>query len=235
VTDATNGPDDAAVVPAGATALHVVETRRGMFGANDGGDTTGYEGLVEPVALPGPASKPYGDWFDEATDALERALPDFGDAIEAVVVSCGELTLVVRRERLVEVAQTLRDDPALRFEMCLGVSGLHWPADTGRELHALYPLLSMTHNRRVRLEVTCPDDDPHIPSLFALYPGNDWHERETFDFFGIVFDGHPSLTRIEMPDDWPGHPQRKDYPLGGVPVQYKGATIPPPDERRQYF
>jgi NADH-quinone oxidoreductase subunit C len=68
----------------------------------------------------------------------------------------------------------------------------------------------------------------------SVYPGNDWHERETFDFFGIVFDGHPALTRIEMPDDWPGHPQRKDYPLGGIPVEYKGAQIPPPDERRSY-
>ena len=59
-------------------------------------------------------------------------------------------------------------------------------------------------------------------------------ERETWDFFGIVFDGHPALTRIEMPDDWKGHPQRKDYPLGGIPVQYRGATVPPPDERRSY-
>ena len=64
--------------------------------------------------------------------------------------------------------------------------------------------------------------------------GNDWHERETWDLFGIVFDGHPALTRILMPDDWPGHPQRKDYPLGGIPVEYKGADIPPPDQRRSY-
>ena len=80
--------------------------------------------------------------------------------------------------------------------------------------------------------MAAPDSDPHVPSLFAVYPTNDWHERETYDFFGIIFDGHPSLTRIEMPDDWEGHPQRKDYPLGGVPVEYKGAQIPPPDERR---
>ena len=132
------------------------------------------------------------------------------------------------------VVQAFRDDPALRFEMCMGVSGVHYPHETGRELHAVYPLMSITHNRRVRLEVTCPDGDPHIPSIVSVHPGNDWHERETFDFFGIIFDGHPGLTRIEMPDDWPGHPQRKDYPLGGIPVEYKGATIPPPDERRSY-
>ena len=84
----------------------------------------------------------------------------------------------------------------------------------------------MTHNRRIRLEVTRPDADPHIPSLVSIYPTNDWHERETWDMFGIIFDGHPALTRILMPDDWPGHPQRKDYPLGGIPVEYKGGTHP---------
>jgi NADH-quinone oxidoreductase subunit C len=140
----------------------------------------------------------------------------------------------VRREALVGVMQSLRDDPALRFEMCMGASGAHYPDDAGRELHVVYPLLSVTHNRRVRVEVSAPDADPHIPSVCSVYPGNDWHERETWDFFGIVFDGHPGLTRIQMPDDWPGHPQRKDYPLGGIPVEYKGAQIPPPDERRSY-
>ena len=73
-----------------------------------------------------------------------------------------------------------------------------------------------------------------LESLTPLAPGFAWHERETFDFFGIIFDGHPALTRIQMPDDWPGHPQRKDYPLGGIPVEYKGTTIPPPDTRRSY-
>ena len=129
----------------------------------------------------------------------------------------------------------LREDwPALRFELCTGVSGVHYPHDKGRELHAVYHLRSITHNRLIRLEVSVPDRDPHIPSLFAVYPTCDWHERETYDFFGIVFDGHPALTRIMMPDDWQGHPQRKDYPLGGIPVEYKGAQIPAPDQRRSY-
>ena len=106
------------------------------------------------------------------------------------------------------------------------MSGVHYPDDTGRELHAVYHLLSITHNRRVRLEVTAPDADPHIPSLVGVYPTNDWHERETYDLFGIVFDGHPALTRIQMPDDWKGHPQRKDYPLGGIPVEYQRRRDP---------
>ena len=219
-----------APVPAGET----VDVRRGMFGPSGSGDTSGYGGLVHPVQLPGGSSRPYGGYFDEIADALERAVPTFTDALEKVVVDRGEVTFHVRREQLVEVMTALRDDPALRFEMCMGVSGVHYPHEDGRELHAVYPLMSVTHNRRVRVEVSCPDGDPHIPSVTSVYPSNDWHERETFDFFGLVFDGHPALTRIEMPDDWPGHPQRKDYPLGGIPVEYKGAQIPPPDERRSY-
>jgi NADH-quinone oxidoreductase subunit C len=214
----------------------IVGVRRGMFGTKGTGDTSGYGRLVRPVVMPGGTKRPYGGWFDELADALEAATAQQGldSAIEKVVVHRGELTLFVRRDHLVTVAQLLRDEPALRFEFCAGVSGVHYPEDTGRELHAVYHLLSMTHNRRIRLEVTCPDADPHIPSVVSVYPTNDWHERETYDFFGIIFDGHPSLTRIEMPDDWPGHPQRKDYPLGGIPVEYKGATIPPPDTRRSY-
>jgi NADH-quinone oxidoreductase subunit C len=224
-------------LPAGAgpgSAPETIDVRRGMFRVEGTGDTSGYGGLVRPVHLPGASPRPYGGWFDEAADQLERLLPDFGDAIEKVVVDRDELTFFVRKARLTEVMQALRDDPGLRFEMCLGVSGVHYPNEAGRELHAVYPLLSVTHNRRVRVEVTCSEEDPHIPSVTSVYPGNDWHERETWDFFGIVFDGHPALTRIEMPDDWPGHPQRKDYPLGGIPVEYKGAQVPPPDERRAY-
>jgi NADH-quinone oxidoreductase subunit C len=216
----------------------VINVRRGMFGITGTGDTTGYGRLVREVTLPGGTPRPYGGYFDDVVDRLADALTaadvEFDDAIEKVVVYRNELTLHVRRDKLVAVAQRLRDEPELRFEMCLGVNGVHYPHETGRELHAVYPLQSITHNRRLRLEVAAPDSDPHIPSLYAVYPTNDWHERETYDFFGIIFDGHPSLTRIEMPDDWHGHPQRKDYPLGGIPVEYKGAQIPPPDERRAY-
>jgi len=215
-----------------------IDVRRGMFGVSGTGDTSGYGRLVREVTLPGSSSRPYGGYFDDVVDGLAEALGrngvEFGDAIERIVVDRDELTVHVRRELLPQVAQRLRDEPELRFEMCLGVSGVHYPHEAGRELHAVYHLQSITHGRRVRLEVAAPDGDPHIPSLFSVYPTNDWHERETYDFFGIIFDGHPALTRIEMPDDWQGHPQRKDYPLGGVPVEYKGARIPPPDERRGY-
>jgi len=235
--DIDQTPDNA-TLPAPKGAPEVVEVRRGMFGVRGPGDTSGYGGLVSQVVRPGSTPRPYSGYFDDLADALGAALDrsglKFDDAIEKVIVDRGELTLQVAREHLVSVAGQLRDDDDLRFEMCMGVNGVHYPEDTGRELHAVYPLLSVTHNRRIRLEVSVPDADPHVPSLVGVYPTNDWHERETFDFFGIVFDDHPALTRIEMPDDWPGHPQRKDYPLGGIPVEYKGAQIPPPDQRRTY-
>lgn len=229
---------DLPVVPDGVESIDLVTVRHGAFGVAGSGDTSGFGGLVQPVVMPAAAQRPYGPGFDELADELELALTDRGlpvrSAIEKVVIDRDEITFFVAREHLVEFVRALRDEPGLRFEMCMGVNGVHYPLDEGRELHAVYPFLSVTHNRRLRVEVTAPDSDPHIPSIVDLYPSNDWHERETWDFFGIIFDGHPHLTRIEMPDDWVGHPQRKDYPLGGIPVEYKGATTPPPDKRRAY-
>ena len=235
-TGSTAAPDPAAV--AGRERLAEQVARTGMFGVSGTGDTSGYGGLKVRRAPRLSSPRPYGSYFDDIADALAASLAGVGSSFEAavenVVVSTGDLTLYVRREHLPAVASRLRDDPALAFELCLGVSGVHYPAEEAEELHAVYQLLSITHNRRLRVEVTAPDADPHIPSLVGVYPTCDFHERETWDFFGLIFDGHPALTRIEMPDDWRGHPQRKDYPLGGIPVEYRGATIPPPEERRSY-
>jgi NADH-quinone oxidoreductase subunit C len=240
--EAAKGPEQPATeqspvnVPASQGEVRPVGRRTGMFGVRGTGDTSGYGGLVQPIVYPGASQRPFGGWHDEVADTLEARLRDGGvaTAIEQVVVHRGEITFHVRREDLLAVVRVLRDDPVLRFELCSSVSGVHYPDDAGRELHAVYHLLSMTHNRRIRLEVAAPDADPHVPSVVTVYPTSDWHERETYDMFGLVFDGHPALTRILMPDDWPGHPQRKDYPLGGIPVEYKGGTIPPPDQRRSY-
>jgi NADH-quinone oxidoreductase subunit C len=208
------------------------ETNNGMFGVSGSGDTSGFGGLVKSVQSIGSTERPYGGYFDQVADDLERAYPAFSDAIEKVVVDRGELTLFIKRDRLFEVAKILRDQ--LRFEMGLSVSGAHYPAETGRELHVVIALLSITRNQRIRLEVCVPESDPHLPSLVEVWAGTNWHERETYDMFGIIFDNHPGLTRILMPDDWEGFPQRKDYPLGGIPIEYKGATVPAPSERRSY-
>jgi len=208
------------------------DSTNGMFGVSGSGDTSGFGGLIKSVKNIGSTERPYGGYFDQVADDLERAFPAFNDAIEKVVVDRGELTLFIKRERLFEVAKILRDQ--LRYEMCVSVSGAHYPTEIGRELHVIIELLSITNNQRIRLEVCVPDSDPHLTSLVELWAGANWQERETYDMFGIIFDNHPGLTRILMPDDWDGFPQRKDYPLGGIPIEYKGATVPAPSERRSY-
>jgi len=207
--------------------------KRGMFGVEGSGDTTGYGGLVRQSWDPPAAQRPFGGYFDELVDALQAAYPAFDDAVTKIVIDRDELTLHVAREHVRDLAQVLRDDSALRFELLSSISGVDYLGEVHR-LHAVYHLTSMTYRRRLRIESAASVDDPHIPSVTPVYPTADWQERETYDMYGIVYDGHPALTRILMPDDWDGFPQRKDYPLGGIPVQYKGATIPPPDERRVY-
>jgi NADH-quinone oxidoreductase subunit C len=206
---------------------------KGMFGITGSGDVSGFGGLVRRQHSAASSPKPYGGYFDEVTDALEEAYPGFGDAIEKVVVDRGELTLHIKPERIAEICQTMRDDAALRFELCSSVDAVDYLHSDPRRFHVSYQLTSMTYRRRVRLEAAVAEG-VSLPSVTGVYPTADWQEREIYDMFGIVFTGHPNLTRILMPDDWEGHPQRKDYPLGGVPVEYKGAEIPPPDQRRVY-
>jgi NADH-quinone oxidoreductase subunit C len=213
--------------------------REGMFGIRGTGDTSGFGGLRLPAYAPAPAERPYGGWFDEVADEAAAALaddggPDLEACVQQITVDRGEMTWYVDRQHLVRLARTLRDDPALRFEFCSGVSGVDYGEGVPQQLHVVIHLLSMTYRRRMRLEIALDLDDAHCPSLVEVYPTADWHERETWDMFGIVFDGHPSLTRILMPDDWNGHPQLKSYPLGGIPVEYHDAEIPPPDQRRAY-
>ena len=209
--------------------------RHGMFGVSGSGDTSGFGGLVREPWTPPAAERPYGGYFDDVVDALLRRVPDgrAGDREGR------------RRPRRADPAhrprapRRSRRAPCATTRPCASSCCPACPASTtwarpGR-LHSVYHLTSMTYRRRIRLEVAVQRRRPaHPVGDRRLYPTADWQERETFDMFGIVFDGHPALTRILMPDDWDGHPQRKNYPLGGIPVQYKGATIPPPDERRAY-
>ncbi len=217
----------------GAPAEYPRKEITGMFGVKGSGDTSGFGGLARRRPNMADTPRPFGGYFDEVYDALEEAYPGFGDAVERVIVYRGELTLFVKAERIREICQIMRDDEALRFELCSSVSGVDYLGSDERRLHVVYHLTSMTYRRRVRLEAAVVPG-ASLPSVTSVYPTADWQERETYDMFGVVFDGHPNLTRILMPDDWEGFPQRKDYPLGGVPVEYKGAVIPPPDQRRVY-
>ena len=206
---------------------------KGMFGVKGTGDVSGFGGLARrrPTTVDSP--RPFGGYLDEVYDSLEEAYPGFAGAIDRVVVDRGELTLHIKPEHIAEVCQIMRDDEALRFELCSSVDAVDYLGSDERRFHISYQLTSMTYRRRVRLEAAVAEG-VSLPSVTAVYPTADWQEREVWDMFGVIFTGHPNLTRILMPDDWEGYPQRKDYPLGGVPVEYQGAEIPPPDPRRVY-
>jgi NADH-quinone oxidoreductase subunit C len=115
------------------------------------------------------------------------------------------------------VAAFLRDEPALRFDFLRAVSGVDYPAEN--KLVSVYDLISTVHRHTFAVKVAAPRDNPHMPSVSAVWPTADWHEREAFDLLGILYDGHPELLRILLPEDWQGHPLRKDY---AWPKDYNG-------------
>lgn len=155
---------------------------------------------------------------------LEAAL---GARIASLTEALGELTLVVKAGDYLDVAKTLRDDPTLRFEQLLDVSGVDYQtygdgAWEGLRFAAVSQLLSITHNWRLRLRVFAPDDEvPIVPSLVEIWSSANWYEREAFDLYGIVFEGHPDLRRILTDYGFIGHPFRKDFPVSGyVEMRY---------------
>jgi len=160
------------------------------------------------------------------TELADRMRARFAD----VLVAREEVTAIVGRDDLLDALVALRDDPELSFDFLSSLTATDWPNQDPR-FWVGYELRSIAENHRVRLKVGVPEADPHIPSVTGLFPTANWHEREVFDFYGIVFDGHPDLTRILLPDDWEGFPLRKDEELGGVNTRYRGAFIPPVDQR----
>ncbi|HTJ75666.1 MAG TPA: NADH-quinone oxidoreductase subunit C [Acidimicrobiales bacterium] len=144
-------------------------------------------------------------------------------------LSCGQLVVYPDRDLYVDMVGFLYDDG---YRMCVDLTGVDYLFDLDRPLPAgvtperfevVVNLLSTETRQRIRLRVQIPEEDLTLPSIFLLHPGTEAMERETYDMFGIVFTGHPDLSRILMPDDWEGHPLRKDFGVGRIPVQFKGA------------
>ena len=132
--------------------------------------------------------------------------------------------------RVHDVLEHLRDHDPEPYGFLSSLHGCDYLPEEPR-LGVHYQLLSMERRERLGVKTRVGTDDPVVPTVTDLFPTADFHEREVYDFFGVIFAGHPNLTRILTPDDWVGHPQRKDYPLGGVDTEYVGGSIPPPDER----
>ncbi len=157
----------------------------------------------------------------------ERLRQRFPDALD----SRGEVTVVVEPGDLVDALGYLRGEPDLSFDSLSDVSATDWPGRDPR-FWVAYHLYSMDRRHRVRVKVGLPEEGPAVASVTGLFPTADWLEREVYDFFGVIFLGHPDLRRIELPEEWETFPLRKDHPLAGVATRYHGgAFIPPPDER----
>lgn len=198
--------------------------------------------------------------MSETLETLAAAITDRFSQLPRVPSSCGELTFEVSATDLVETAGALRDEEPFRCEQLIDLCGVDYltygqgewttvgATSSGfsrgvlrrapernpgapRRFAAVYHLLSLSHNRRLRLKVYCEDDDyPVLPSVTAVWASADWFEREAFDLFGILFEGHPDLRRILTDYGFVGHPFRKDFPLSGeVEMRYD------PDERRVIY
>lgn len=169
----------------------------------------------------------------EITKIRER----YPDAILYVDNFRGDTRVLIKREAIVDVCRLLKTDPDLQynfFSECLGVDYLD--ARDGYRFEVVYNLYSLPYelhgirhgkNHRIFLKVPVPEEDATVPSVYDVYPAAEFPEREIYDMFGVKFTGHPDLRRILMPDDWVGHPQRKDYPLGGERVQFPGGKLGP--------
>ena len=166
--------------------------------------------------------------MSDAIDTVESAVEiQHGCPVQD---SHGQRVLHASRDQYVSVIKALADEG---YEMCIDLTGVDYLAMPNRQIgfgiqaerfELVVNLLSLSQRKRIRVRVQIPADDCTAPTLFDIHPGTEAHERETFDMFGIVFTGHPDMTRILMPEDWDGHPLRKDYSQGSIPVQFKGAN-----------
>ena len=173
--------------------------------------------MSEFVETPKGVAQPQPEPLEPDHPVIQELAEQFEDVQWAT--SYGERVAFVSRERLRELATAAR---GAGFEMCVDVTAVDHLHRRPR-FEVVVMLLSMQHQQRLRLRVALSGDDPTVPSLVPVYPGANYFEREVYDMFGIEFTEHPDLSRILMPDDWEGHPLRKNYQVGTVQVQFKDA------------
>lgn len=147
---------------------------------------------------------------------LEKLKSRFADAVLETNEFRDELTVVVPKERIVDICRFLKEDPQLQFDFLADVCGIDMFTPSKR-FGVIYNLYSLKNRNRIRLKVFTEEEDPKVPTMTGVFGTANWHERETFDMFGIIFEGHPDLRRVYMPDEFEHHPLRKDFPLMGIP------------------
>ncbi len=142
----------------------------------------------------------------------------FADQVLGTTSFAGQVGVSLKKDRIKDVCGYLRDEPQLKMDHLADLTAVDfstYPGDTGPRFEVVYNLISTVYRHRIRLKVRVPEEDPRIDTVSSIWQTAHWHERETYDLMGIKFDGHPDLRRILMPEDWEGHPLRKEYPLKG--------------------
>jgi NADH-quinone oxidoreductase subunit C len=168
----------------------------------------------------------------------QKIAAQYPDAIEEVYEFRGDTWLYIRKERLLEVCRLLRDDPDLGYLYISDITAIDWlpyweKSEKPKRFEVVYNLYSPVHFQRIFLKVRVDDGEP-VPSVTGIWEGANYPEREVYDMFGIPFEGHPNLKRILMPDDWVGHPLRKDFPLGGEEIPFAQDTWGPSIEDKTH-
>lgn len=142
----------------------------------------------------------------------------FPGQVRGSVTHAGQVGVLLLKDRIRDICLFLRDDPQIRMDHLADLTAVDYSAyagDPGPRFEVVYNLISTVHRHRIRLKVRLPEEEPRIDSVSSIWQTANWHERETYDLMGIRFAGHPDLRRILLPEDWEGHPLRKEYPLKG--------------------
>lgn len=171
----------------------------------------------------------------EPLQIAEKLREAFPDEVLAIEEFGGQVSVKVKKDRIVEMARLLHDGPEFDFKFLRDLCGVDYRGRKGARFEVVYHLYSLNNRSLLRLRVQVPEDDPKIASVMPVWVGANWHERECFDLFGIAFEGHPDLRRILMPEDWDGHPLRKDYPVAGPPPEKEWAGFKEVLEKAEKF
>jgi len=158
----------------------------------------------------------------ESLNIAEKIKENFPDEVLEIKEFRGQVSVTLRKNRIRDIARYLHDDPDLYFDYLIDVCGVDYLGKKDKRFEVVYQLYSIKHRQALRLKAEVSGEDPTIDSVTSVWLGADWHEREAFDLYGIRFNGHPDLRRILLPEDWEGHPLRKDYPLKGPVKEWSG-------------
>lgn len=150
------------------------------------------------------------------TEIAEKLKEHFPEEVVEVIEFRDQVSVIVKRGRILEICRYLHDEPTLSFDHLQDLCGADYHGKKEPRFEVVYNLYSIKYRHKIRIRAQVPENDPSIKSVTPIWAGANWHERECYDMFGIVFKGHPDLRRILMPEDWEGHPLRKDYPLKGL-------------------